>query len=108
MAGSSVRITASARDELLQLVASVRERDRAAAHALVGEIAERLEACRSESGAAAELGSTRVAASAVDGHRIYVRERGDTLWVLAVWPERLPIDRRGSADDHSSRADTYD
>lgn len=82
-----VRVTPSARRELLELVARIRDRDRDEAIRLVTELAERLDAVADGDDDASELGSVVHTAAATDGHRLYVRERRDTLWVLAVWPD---------------------
>lgn len=82
-----MRVTPSARRELLELVVAVRERNREAAIRLVTELADRLDAIADGDDQGPELGSVVHAAAAAEGHRLYVRERGDTLWVLAVWPE---------------------
>lgn len=82
-----VRVTPSARRELLELVARVRNRDRGQAVRLVAELADRLDAIADGDEIASELGSVVHTAAAADGHRLYVRERGDALWVLAVWPD---------------------
>lgn len=85
-----VRVTPGARRELLQMVARVRDRDRGAAVRLVTELADRLDAVADGDDVAPELGSLVYSAAAAEGHRLYVRERGDTLWVLAVWPVDEP------------------
>ncbi len=88
-----VRVTPSARRELLELVAGLRERSREEAIRLVTEVADRLDAIADGDEQGAELGSVVHAAAAADGHRLYVRERDETLWLLAVWPESDPAVR---------------
>jgi len=82
-----IRVTPSARSELLETVVRLRGRDREAAARFVLELEDRLMEIADGFDDAPELGPVWRAAGATDGHRVYVRERGDTLWLLAVWPE---------------------
>jgi hypothetical protein len=82
-----IRVTPSARRELLETVVQLRGRDREEAARFVLELEDRLMAVADGIDDAPELGSVWHTAGAAEGHRVYVRERGDVLWLLAVWPE---------------------
>jgi len=82
-----IRVTASARTELLETVARLRERHRDEAARFVLAVEDRLQAVADGTEAAPEMEPVWRAADHVGGHRLYLRERGDVLWLLAVWPE---------------------
>jgi hypothetical protein len=80
-------VTSSARAELLETVVRLRRRDRDEATRFVSQVEDRLTAVAAGDEEALELASPWRAAGAAEGHRLYVRERKDALWLLAVWPE---------------------
>lgn len=53
----------------------------------VAEVEHRLGALERGTEDAPELASPWRSAGAGEGHRLYVRERTDGLWLIAVWPE---------------------
>jgi hypothetical protein len=77
-------VTPSARAELLETVARLRQRDRDEAKRFVGGVSDRLRALADGSEQAPELASPWQAAGSAEGHRLYVRERADGMWLLAV------------------------
>jgi hypothetical protein len=81
------RVTPSARAELLEVVARLARSDRGRAARLVAEVEVRLGALERGTEDAPELVSSWRSAGAGEGHRLYVRERTDGLWLIAVWPE---------------------
>ena len=83
-------MTPSAREELLETVVRLRQRNREEAALFVERVEDRLMALAAGDEDAAELGSPWHAAHAIEGHRLYVRERTDGLWLIAVWPEERP------------------
>lgn len=83
-------VTPSARAELLETVVRLRQRDRAEAASFVDAVSDRLRALVDGSEQAPELTSAWRAAGSAEGHRLYVRERSDGMWLLAVLPEPLP------------------
>ena len=85
-----IRVTSSARSELLETVVRLRGRDREEAARFVLELEDRLLEVADGFEDAPELGPVWHAAGAAEGHRLYVRERGDVLWLMAVWPEGSP------------------
>jgi len=80
-------VTPSARAELLETVARLRQRDRNEAERFVESVSDRLWALVDGSEQAPELASPWRAAGSDEGHRLYVRERTDGMWLLAVLPE---------------------
>jgi hypothetical protein len=92
-------VTPSARAELLETVVWLRQRDRDEARSFVGIVSDRLRALADGSQQAPELASPRQAASSAEGHRLYVRERADGMWLLAVLPEPLHDLDRGGSDE---------
>lgn len=83
-------VTPSARAELLETVVRLRRRDRDEAMSFVKGVADRLRALSDGSEQAPELTSPWQAAGSPEGHRLYVRERRDGMWLLAVLPEPSP------------------
>ena len=83
-------VTPSARAELIETVVRLRQRDRDGATRFVEGVSDRLRALADGSEQAPELPSSWRAAGSGEGHRLYVRERTDGLWLLAVLPEPLP------------------
>lgn len=83
-------VTPSARAELLETVVRLRRRDCDEAMSFVKGVADRLRALLDGSGQAPELASPWQAAGSPEGHRLYVRERSDGMWLLAVLPEPSP------------------
>ena len=88
-----MRVTSSARAELLEVVARLQRCDPELAARFVLEVEDRLAAVDEEPDEARELASSWRSAGACHGHRLYLRERTDGLWLIAVWPE--PGLRRG-------------
>jgi hypothetical protein len=85
-------VTPSARAELLETVVRLRQRDRDEAKEFVDGVSERLRALADGSDQAPELASPWRAAGSAEGHRLYVRERADGMWLLAILPESPPDD----------------
>jgi len=84
------QVTPSARAELLETVVRLRQRDRDEARSFVEGVSDRLRALADGSEQAPELASPWRAAGSAEGHRLYVRERTDGMWLLAVLPEPEP------------------
>jgi hypothetical protein len=82
-----VRVTPSARRDLLEAVARLRRRDPELAARFVLEVEERLADLGDDLDDVPELGSTVHSATATEGHRLYLRERTNGMWLIAVWPE---------------------
>jgi hypothetical protein len=74
-------------------VARLRRRDPELAASFVLEVEDRLVEVEGGHDEAREMASPWRAAGACQGHRLYLRERTDGLWLIAVWPE--PGLRRG-------------
>jgi len=83
-------VTPSARAELLETVVRLRQRDRDEAARFVEGVSDRLWALADGSEQAPELASPWRAAGSDDGHRLFVRERTDGMWLLAILPEPPP------------------
>ncbi|HSN56391.1 MAG TPA: type II toxin-antitoxin system RelE/ParE family toxin [Candidatus Sulfomarinibacteraceae bacterium] len=81
------RVTPSARAELLEVVARLGRSGPERAARFVAEVEDRLGALERGTEDAPELASPWRSAGAGEGHRLYVRERTDGLWLIAVWPE---------------------
>ena len=82
-----MRITPSARTDLLEAVARLHKSDPERAAAFVLELEDRLVDLTRGLEVAPELESARHSATASEGHRIFLRERTDGMWLIAVWPE---------------------
>ena len=82
-----MRVTPSARTELLEAVALMQRRDPEEAARFVLELEDRLSEISGGLDEVPELGSSRHSATATEGHRIYLRERTNGMWLIAVWPE---------------------
>ena len=83
-------VTPSARAELLETVVRLRQRDRDEARRFVEDVSDRLWALADGSEQAPELASPWRAAGSDEGHRLYVGERTDGMWLLAILPEPPP------------------
>jgi hypothetical protein len=88
-----MRVTPSARVELLEAVARLQRQDPEQAAQFVLDVEDRLTAILEGSEDAPEMPSPWRSAGASHGHRLYLRERTDGLWLIAVWPE---VDSRRS------------
>jgi hypothetical protein len=84
------QVTPSARAELLETVVQLRQRDRDEAREFVEGVSARLRELADGRERAPELASPWRAASSAEGHRLYVRERTDGMWLIAVLPEPPP------------------
>lgn len=87
-----VRLTGSARTQLLDEVASLARRDRRGAAALVDsieDVALELASGRTE-GHEVDLG--KAAFLSGDRHRLYYQVRGDILWIVALWRGPAALD----------------
>lgn len=82
-----IRVTPSARAELLETVVRLRVRDRAAAARFVDRVADGILAAAQGDDDAPEIASPWRCAQATDDHRLYLRDRTDGLWLIAVWPD---------------------
>lgn len=82
-----MRVTPSARRDLLGAVARLRNRDPELAPCFVLEVERRLAGLTSGLEAVPELESSRHSATASHGHRLYLRERTNGMWLIAVWPD---------------------
>jgi hypothetical protein len=82
-----VKVTPSARTELLELVARLKRRSPEAAERFILEVEDRLAAVAAGDHHPPELSSPWRSAGAADGHRLYLRERADALWLIAMWPD---------------------
>ena len=90
-----MRVTPSARTDLLEAVARLHRRDPERGALFVLEIENRLAELTSGLESAPELESPKHSATASHGHRLYLRERTDGMWLIAVWPELELRDDRG-------------
>ncbi len=82
-----MKVTPSARKELLEVVARLQRRDAEEAARFVLEIEDRLEEIGEGLEEVPELESAKHSATASHGHRFYLRERTNGMWLIAVWPE---------------------
>ena len=82
-----VLVTPSARAELLETVVRIRERDRREAARFIDAVARNIGAVVDGVDAGRELDSPWKSARATDDHRLYIRERKDAMWLIAVWPD---------------------
>jgi len=83
-----MRVTPSARAELLEAVARMKRRDFEEASRFVLEVEDRLAELGEGLEDVPELDSAKHSAMASSGHRLYLRERTNGMWLIAVWPER--------------------
>jgi len=82
-----MRVTPSARRDLLDVVVRLKQRDRDSAVRFVAAVEDRLADPAGGLLDVPELGSPAHAATAAEGHRLYLRERSDGWWLIAVWPD---------------------
>lgn len=82
-----MRVTPSARVELLEAVARLQRRDPEEAARFVLEVEDRLMESGGMMDEVPELLSPKHSATASSGHRLYLRERTDGVWLIAVWPD---------------------
>jgi hypothetical protein len=82
-----MRVTPSARADLLEAVARLQRHDPELAASFVLEVEDRLADLTAGLEIAPELESAKHSATATQGHRLYLRERTDGMWLIAVWPE---------------------
>jgi hypothetical protein len=82
-----IRVTPSAKAEIFETVVRLRKRDRAEAARFVEDLAAQIHKATRDPAAAKELASPWRSAEASEGHRIYLRDRTDGVWLIAVWPE---------------------
>ncbi len=82
-----ILVTPSARAELLETTVRIRQRDRREAARFIDQIAHKIEALVDGVEAGPELESPWRSARATEDHRLYLRERRDTMWLIAVWPD---------------------
>jgi hypothetical protein len=80
-------VTPSARAELLEEVARLQRSDPELAAGFVLELEDRLTAVESGAEDSPEMGSPWRSVEAPRGHRFYLLERTDGLWLIAVWPD---------------------
>ena len=83
-----MRVTPSARKDLLEAVARLRRSDPERATRFVLEVEDRLTDLTEGLETAPELESAKHSATATEGHRLYLRERVSGMWLIAVWPDR--------------------
>ena len=82
-----IRVTPSARAELLETVVRLRDRDRTAAARFVDRVSKAIRTAAEGNEETPELDSPWRSAQATDDHRLYLRDRTDGLWLIAIWPE---------------------
>lgn len=82
-----MRVTPSARVELLEAVARLRRRDPEEAARFVLEVEDRLMDVVGGMDEVPELRSPKHSATASSGHRLFLRERTNGVWLIAVWPD---------------------
>lgn len=82
-----MRVTPSARTDLLEAVARLQRRDPEQAARFVIELEDRLADLGDDLETVPELNSSRHSATATDGHRLYLSERTSGMWLITVWPE---------------------
>jgi len=82
-----MRVVPAARRQLLEVVAELTRRDPQRAARLVLEIEDRLADIDHGCEPVPELDSVKHSATAAEGCRLYLRERTDGMWLIAVWPE---------------------
>lgn len=83
-----MRVTPSARTELLEAVARLKRWNPEEARRFVLEVEGRFAELEEGLDEVAELKSAKHSATASSGHRFFVRERTNGLWLIAIWPER--------------------
>lgn len=83
-----MRVTPSARTELLEAVARLQRREPEEAMRFVLELEDRLAELEEGLDEVAELKSAKHSATASTGHRLFLRERTNGMWLIAVWPEK--------------------
>ena len=96
-----VLVTPSARAELLETVVKIRTRDRREAARFIDAVARNIGAVADGVEAGRELDSPWSAARAADDHRLYLRERRDAMWLIAVWPDAVT---REETEGHSENS----
>ena len=77
-----IHLTSSARSQLLALIAEERDRNRHGAFRLLRRVESTLRQLASDSHV--DTGPTRSIGDSANGHRILYRERGSSLWVIAL------------------------
>lgn len=82
-----MRVTPSARTDLLEAVARLQRRDPEQAARFVLELEDRLADLGDDIETVPELNSPRHSATATEDHRLYLSERTSGMWLIAVWPE---------------------
>ena len=96
-----VLVTPSARAELLETVARIRNRDRQMAFRFINEVTDKINAVVDGVEAGPELDSPWQSARATKDHRLYLRERRDAMWLIAVWPDAVT---REETEGHSENS----
>ena len=84
-----VFVTPSARAELLRVVVAIRGRDRRAAARFLADVETTIGAVVDGIESGPEIESPWRSAGAPDGHRLYLRERKNRLWLIALWPDPI-------------------
>lgn len=82
-----MRVTPSAKVELLEAVARLKRKDPDEAAQFVLEVEDRLIGLGGAVDEVPELRSSKHSATSSSGHRLYLRERTDGVWLIAVWPD---------------------
>jgi len=82
-----IRVTPSARAELLETVVRLRDRDRADAEVFVDRVSDALLAAAEGRHETPELDAPWRSSQATSEHLLDLRDRTDGLWLIAVWPE---------------------
>ncbi len=82
-----MKVTPSARTELLEAVARLQRRDPEEAAWFLLELEDRLADLAEGLDEVPELQSAKHSATASSGHRLFVRERTNGMWLIAVWPD---------------------
>lgn len=82
-----MRVSPSARTDLLELVARLQRQDPAQAARFVLKLEDRLTVLSDDLDTVPELNSARHSATATEGHRLYLSARTSGTWLIAVWPE---------------------
>ena len=83
-----MKVTPSARNELLEAVAQLHRRDPEEAARFLLQLEDLIADLAGGYEEVPELRSPKHSATASSGHRLYLRERTNGMWLIAVWPER--------------------
>ncbi len=85
----NIQFTSAARRQLLEAVASLRDRDRVRARALVNSVEDRLDAVAAYEEPIREMNLEAEQRLDDGGYRLIYRVREDVVWVVAVFEPQI-------------------